>query len=341
MSAPAVDEYAEQAVLGALLLYGEPSHVRTLVKRGLKAEHFYFDRYRRVFRAAVSLADEDEKVDVITVVAELERQGVSVNSHDIEYLAGCVPAAGNIGSYAKRVQELATWRGRAKVLHKLLAETERRHEDGFVEHLSRLQRSVMKKEPRKEPEAPVEAARNVSRTVQIDFQTGEVVRDETHALDCQNCQKLQDQLKGRESDVKKWTKKYHDLRRDREADAQKEALWLVAQALFDMWRRVTGHKRSKFTLDRYEAILPFLRDKDYGPAMCERAIAGVGFDVKVSRKPRLNGTYERYDQWEWIFKTADRFEEYANRAPRDWKPTLSAPVPDERPKLVAVKGEAG
>lgn len=321
MTAVVADLPAEQAVLGALLVYGEPSHVRTLVKRGLKPEHFYWSKHGDIFAAAISLAERNAFLDPVTLTAELEQHGKRMTAHDIDMLAAFDGRPGNLGEYAKLVRHLAILRGQRTLALRLVDAIDRRHDDAvepLVEHLSRSL-------PAQDPEI---AKRTTS--LKVVSPDGEVIRESTEERDCPGCLALKDQLKGAEKEIRRLRRDVANLTRDREAEAQKEALWLVGQQLFDLWRQKTKRSaRCTFTLDRYEAILPFLRRKNYGPEMCERAIAGVGYDAIVSRKARLNGTYQRYDAWEWIFKTADRFEEYANRAPLDWKPTLGSLGTDE------------
>lgn len=70
---------------------------------------------------------------------------------------------------------------------------------------------------------------------------------------------------------------------------------------------------------------PFLSSGRYGGSLedrvmlCARAIAGAGFDAfSVQRR---NGSVKRFDEWERIYGKG--FEEFCNRAPRDWSPVLS------------------
>lgn len=103
---------AEQAVLGALLLYSDPRHTLAAASRGLTAGAFYWPRNKAVFTAALSLAERQASIDSLTVIGELDRLGLAgeVERPQVELLPSCVPAAGNWTAYVDRVVELAQWR---------------------------------------------------------------------------------------------------------------------------------------------------------------------------------------------------------------------------------------
>ena len=130
--------------------------------------------------------------------------------------------------------------------------------------------------------------------------------------DCPQCQALRDQLAGAETEIRGWRQRYQNLKRDKDADAQKDALWPTAVELFALWRRDTGHKRSLWTLDRFEKVRPLL--EKYGRSACELAIRGIAYEPNT--KMRKNGTMERFDDWGLVFRDAGTLERYANRAPK-------------------------
>lgn len=158
-----------------------------------------------------------------------------------------------------------------------------------------------------------------------DSVTGEIV--EPHS--CENCQTLEDQLNGAQREIRGWRARYAELSRQREKDARSNGLWMTAQRLFEIWKKATGHKRSPFTPSRFYECEPYLKQEKYGPEMIERAIAGIVFDPFITT--RKNGTQKRHDGWELLFRSPDRFEEYVNRAPRDFQPTLTKKR-DETPR---------
>ena len=107
--------------------------------------------------------------------------------------------------------------------------------------------------------------------------------------------------------------------RRREQDFRKHDQYDRCVRLFRVWQRATGHTRSHFTADRFKRALPFLLE--YEDTMIGRASEGLAFDPYTTR--RANGTTQRHDSWELLFKSADRLEEFANRAPLAWKETLA------------------
>lgn len=137
-------------------------------------------------------------------------------------------------------------------------------------------------------------------------------------------QPLLDQVAGLQRDVRGWTQRHAELKRDKDAEAAKSPCWPAALRVFDHWRRECKHSRSVFTLDRFELIRPWLEklgDKQADPetrlaeaeAMCKLAVDGIAFDPFITK--RGNGTKKRHDGWHLIFETAEKFEERCNAAP--------------------------
>lgn len=133
---------------------------------------------------------------------------------------------------------------------------------------------------------------------------------------CPVCSEKDDVINGLQRDVRGWAARYADLKRDKEREARKDPLWPAAVRVFEYWQQVCRHPKSEWTVERFELAAPLL--KKYGEEMCLRAIAGIAFDPFVT--VRKNGTRKRHDGWHLIFKGADKFEEYCNRAPVDWRP---------------------
>jgi replicative DNA helicase len=126
---------AEQAVLGALLLYSDPRHTLAAASRGLTAGAFYWPRNKAVFTAALSLAERQASIDSLTVIGELDRLGLAgeVERPQVELLPSCVPAAGNWTAYVDRVVELAQWREWAKAAAEAQIAIERRDRHAFAQ----------------------------------------------------------------------------------------------------------------------------------------------------------------------------------------------------------------
>src|ERR1700730_11230763 len=65
---------AEQSVLGAILL-SDRSLYALVIEEGLRSDDFYRDRHGRICEAMLSLYNESEPVDVLTVIDRLRATG--------------------------------------------------------------------------------------------------------------------------------------------------------------------------------------------------------------------------------------------------------------------------
>ncbi len=96
---------AEQAVLGSMLLQ------RAAVERAaeiLKPDDFYRDAHRYIFEAILSIAQNDEPVEVLTVSEELTSRSRLENVGGVNYLINLLDApttAANAEYYARLVEE--------------------------------------------------------------------------------------------------------------------------------------------------------------------------------------------------------------------------------------------
>lgn len=137
-------------------------------------------------------------------------------------------------------------------------------------------------------------------------------------------QRLKDEVAGLQRDVRGWTTRHAELKRDKDAEAENSPYWPAALRVFDHWRQVCKHPRSVFTLDRFELIRPWLEKLGakiedpverlaFAEAMCKLAVDGIAHDPYITR--RKNGTEKRHDGWHLIFDSAERFEERCNAAP--------------------------
>lgn len=96
---------AEQCVLGSILL-----QQGALVKAAdiLTPEDFYREPHKAIFQAMLSLFEENEPQDLITVTNRLSNSNQLENSGGPAYLAALtdiVPVASNIAYYAKIVRD--------------------------------------------------------------------------------------------------------------------------------------------------------------------------------------------------------------------------------------------
>ncbi len=101
---------AETAVVAAVLM--SPSAV-TEALAAVRESDFYYERNRRIFRAAVDLWERGTSVDVITVGESLKAAGELDMAGGYDYLSQlieAVPTAANVGYHARIVREKATMR---------------------------------------------------------------------------------------------------------------------------------------------------------------------------------------------------------------------------------------
>lgn len=161
----------------------------------------------------------------------------------------------------------------------------------------------------------------------VDTRTGESLSFE------EGTQALRDEIDGLRRDVRAWQLRCAAMKRDADAEAAADPLWPQAIELFALWKKLCKHPRSAFTTDRFDAIRPFLKpypavlrtaaealgmeveENPYGPAICRLAIVGASFDPYTTK--RKNGTTKRHDDWDLVFRSAGKVEEFACRAPRD------------------------
>lgn len=101
---------AEQAVLGGLML---ASNAWEQIADRIIEEDFYRFDHRLIFRAAASLNERNQPVDVVTLSEWLEAQNLAADSGGAAYLidlANNTPSAANIAAYAQIVREKSVLR---------------------------------------------------------------------------------------------------------------------------------------------------------------------------------------------------------------------------------------
>jgi replicative DNA helicase len=138
---PPHDLEAEQSVLGAMLV--NPNAI-TAVAESLSADDFYRDTHRLIYRAVLTLYDKGEEVDVVTLSAQLEREGVLERAGGREFvhtLAEFVPAAANAAHYAGIVREQSVLRALIRVGNEI-AELGYQHPGNTHELLDRCEQKV-------------------------------------------------------------------------------------------------------------------------------------------------------------------------------------------------------
>jgi replicative DNA helicase len=103
---------AEHSVLGAILL-SERAMYALVIEEGLKPDDFYRRRHQLVYEAMLTLYNESEPIDHLTVTEHLRSRGLLEDAggqSGVEDLAAGVPAVGNARHYARIVREHALMR---------------------------------------------------------------------------------------------------------------------------------------------------------------------------------------------------------------------------------------
>jgi len=138
---PPHDLEAEQSVLGAMLV--NPNAI-TAVVESLSRDDFYRDTHRLIYGAVSTLFDRGEEVDVVTLSAQLEREGVLERAGGRDFihtLAEFVPAAANAVHYASIVREQSVLRGLIRVGNEI-AELGYQHPSDVPDLLDRCEQKV-------------------------------------------------------------------------------------------------------------------------------------------------------------------------------------------------------
>ena len=110
---------AERAVLGAILL--DEKALRE-VAGSISDDDFYDERYRVIYRAVISLAQNGEPVDLLTVKDELTEDGNlhrAGGSAQLSALCESLPDISNVAHYARIIKEKARQRRLADAAERL------------------------------------------------------------------------------------------------------------------------------------------------------------------------------------------------------------------------------
>jgi replicative DNA helicase len=116
MPAPAIERPlphnldAERSVLGAILL---DNHALNAAVELLRPEDFFLEQHRRLFHRMVTLAEQHQAIDPVTLAEELERHGELQAVGGAAYLAQLmegVPRTTHVEHYARIVKEKAMLR---------------------------------------------------------------------------------------------------------------------------------------------------------------------------------------------------------------------------------------
>ncbi len=118
-----------------------------------------------------------------------------------------------------------------------------------------------------------------------------------------------------------WQRKYNGLlsqlallRADKEKEARQHDLWPQALRLFEWWKFATGHKKSRWTADRFWTVERFLREEGY--ADCVKALQGLfrsEWHMKRGKYQDREGSV--FDEFERVFGTQAEFEKWRDSIP--------------------------
>lgn len=139
--------------------------------------------------------------------------------------------------------------------------------------------------------------------------TGEILDE------CPGCVEWAVEKANLQRDIKAWQARYNTLKGEKEQEAMDSDEWEMAEVIFDVWRIQSNHSRSRFSFDRFQEIIPRL--KEHGFELCVRAVAGLCFDP--NSKDRKNGTKQVFNDIELAMRDQKHFEEYCRKAPLPWK----------------------
>lgn len=108
---PLIDGTAERQFLAAVLVdpIAGAAALRTLVRDGLRAEHFFRSDHQALFRALVDLAIRGitPQVELLATSTHLAREQIDVVQYIDDLLGGTDVYGWNLGAYADRVRDVA------------------------------------------------------------------------------------------------------------------------------------------------------------------------------------------------------------------------------------------
>lgn len=116
---PPHDDVAEQSLLGAILI---DKDAFIDVAEFLRPEHFYKDLHAFIFEAMIMLYEEHEPIDIVTVTAQLKKQGTFPKNGGTAYLSdllNVVPTSAHAAQYGRIIVEQSTKRKLVETAAKL------------------------------------------------------------------------------------------------------------------------------------------------------------------------------------------------------------------------------
>ncbi|WP_101773739.1 DnaB-like helicase N-terminal domain-containing protein [Peptostreptococcus faecalis] len=109
---------AEQSVIGAILM--ESSSIVKTIRSGLKAEHFYEEYYREIYKVMLKLYNEKKEIDILAVKTELEKGGIEVDTSFLTDIVTNTITTKNLDYYADIIKDFSTKRNIEEITRSLL-----------------------------------------------------------------------------------------------------------------------------------------------------------------------------------------------------------------------------
>ena len=122
-------------------------------------------------------------------------------------------------------------------------------------------------------------------------------------------QRESDRLKGADLEIAR-------LKADEDEKARDNPYRGQADVLVACWKAACKRRRDP---SADEILRACARLKKRGLHRCLTAIAGAAYDP--TKRERRNGTVERFDDFELIFRSDAKLQSFIERAPRGWQPT--------------------
>lgn len=140
----------------------------------------------------------------------------------------------------------------------------------------------------------------------------EAADPKTGELICASCAEKNDIIAGMEKDLAAWRIRYMNKEREvnDELALEAEEFFAEGKRVFDYWKEKCKH-RGVFDRARYKLVKPFL--KRHPIELVYRAIDGAAYDCFTTK--RKNGTTKKHDGFDLIFRDAQHFEDFCNKAP--------------------------
>lgn len=142
----------------------------------------------------------------------------------------------------------------------------------------------------------------------VDTETGDV-----HDAACPHCAVAQAEAETWEQEVLKLKRQIKRIEADKERERKEHALRATILDVIDEWREKTGHKGSKVSADRFDAVRRML-ETEYTRENFSEMIAGLAaypFQRYSGRFAEKVPNSERRDDIAYACKTGERFEKLA------------------------------